>query len=380
MRLLVRLALTLLASIYSTNALCDDVCAILASNLKPDVLVQGSGFEQFSQLQQLVADSRFASWGNASSSSLGGGFSIPDEVDAFLNTKSDSSNWGNNRSQFLSMNAQAAYSKGANSTRISQISVAALKAVVDCAQNTANQNGFSATLKTVSDHRDSFVVLLTNRTNGDPHWKLTQFSAQPPDDKFKCNDNLQLASSASPKAIGTNTLLINCSKDPEKHFTLGIQTTAGAAQAAFTIRSVHEEIQKLREDIEAKIQDLTTKLDKQGLVVAFAASNCPPPWTVYQPAAGRFIRGIDPSGTNDPDGALRSVGSVQNDGIVSHAHSMGVNGGDSTSMVPGGATQRLPNFVPDGYGGGGKKQTDGNAGGLTETRPKNVALLYCILN
>jgi hypothetical protein len=355
------------------------VCQIFVQNLKPDVLIQGSSFQQFSQLQQLVASSTYASWGNASSSSLNGGLDIPGEVDAFLGTSSNASNWGANRSQFLSMTAQSAYAGGANNTVISQMSVAALKVVDDCAKSDADMNGFSARLKTVSDNRDSFAVLLTNTTKGNPQWALTEFSAQPLDPQFKCNDDLQDASLAHPKPISTQTLLIHCSKDPEKHFTLGIQTTAGAASEAFTITSVHEEIQKLRDDTTAQIQELAAKLDKHGLVVAFAASTCPAPWTVYQPAQGRFIRGLDPSGANDPDGALRSVGSVQSDGVANHTHTMGVKGGDSTTMVPGGATQRLPNFVNDGWGGGPKKETDPNTNGISETRPKNVALLFCTL-
>jgi hypothetical protein len=353
------------------------VCLTLAQNLKPDVLIQGSSFEKFSQIQQLVGSSTFASWGNASNSSLSGGIDIPGVVDVSLGTKSNASNWGENRSQFLSMSSQLAYSAGAGNTVISQTSVAALKVIAGCAPENADRNGFSVTLNTVSDHRDSFALLLTNRTNGDPNWKLIQLSAQPPDPQFKCNDSLEEASSTNQKPIGTQTLLINCSKDPEKHFTLGIQTTAGAAQTAFTITSVHEEIQKLRDDTTAQIQDLATKLDKHGLVVAFAANTCPAPWIVYQPAQGRFIRGLDPSGANDPDGALRSFGSVQTDGIANHTHTMGVSGADSTTMTPG--TQRLPNFVNDRFGAGGKKETDANTNGITETRPKNVALLYCVL-
>ena len=60
---------------------------------------------------------------------------------------------------------------------------------------------------------------------------------------------------------------------------------------------------------------------------------------------------------------------------------MGVKGGDSTTMVPGVATQRLPNFVNDEWGGGPPKSTDvnDNGGHIKETRPKNVAFLYCTL-
>jgi hypothetical protein len=355
------------------------VCQTLAQNLKPDVLIQGSNFQKFSQLQQMVANSTFSSFGNAQSAGLNAGIDIVGEVDAFLGTTSNSSNWGTNRSSFLSLNAQSDFAAGSKNSVISQLSVSALKIVADCAKAIADQNGFSATLTTVSDNRDSFSVLLTNSTHGNPSWSLTQFSAQPPDSAFKCNDDLQRASLARPIAIKTQTQLITCTKDPDKSFTLGIQTTAGAAANAFTLTSVHEEIQKLRDDTAAQIQDLANKLDKHGLVVAFAASTCPAPWVAYQPAQGRFIRGLDPGATNDPDGALRAVGSVQADGIANHTHTMGVNGADSTTMVHGGATQRLSHFKTDDFGAGPKKETDANTNGITETRPKNVALLYCVL-
>jgi hypothetical protein len=334
----------------------------------------------------MVANSSFSSFGNAQAQSLNIGVDVPGEVDATLGTTSNSSNWGTNRSQFLSMSSQEALSKSGSNTVIKNMSVGALQVIANCATDIANQNGFAATLKTVSLNRDSFAVLLTNKTTGSPTWSLTQFSAQPPDPQFKCNDDLQEASLSKPIPLKTQSQLVNCAKDPMKHFTLGIQTTAGAAPAAFTLTSVHEEIQQLRDDTAAKVQAvaiqmqaLSTRVDQHGIVAAFAQSTCPPPWVLYQPAQGRFIRGLDPTGTVDPDGALRSVGSVQSDGIANHTHTMGVSGGDSTTMVPGGATQRLPNFVPDPFGGGPKKITDANSGGISETRPKNVALLYCEL-
>ena len=117
---------------------------------------------------------------------------------------------------------------------------------------------------------------------------------------------------------------------------------------------------------------------KKGMVIPYAAASCPEPWKPYEPAYGRFVRGIDPEGKTDPDGK-RPFGSQQADGLAAHTHQVGLNGGDSTSMVAGGATQRLANFHDDGFGGGPPKQTERNIGGLSETRPKNVALLYCIL-
>jgi hypothetical protein len=99
----------------------------------------------------------------------------------------------------------------------------------------------------------------------------------------------------------------------------------------------------------------------------------------YKPAYGRFVRGMDPTGEVDPD-KIRLPGTTRSDAIVSHTHQIGVTGGDGKEMVPGGATQSLAGFVQDTWGGGPAKHPDSNSGGSTETRPKNVALLYCVLN
>lgn len=58
-----------------------------------------------------------------------------------------------------------------------------------------------------------------------------------------------------------------------------------------------------------------------GAVMAFALNSCPSGWSEYIPARGRFIRGIDSTGTVDPDG-VRAVGSTQEDEFKKHSHGM----------------------------------------------------------
>ena len=106
-----------------------------------------------------------------------------------------------------------------------------------------------------------------------------------------------------------------------------------------------------------------------GAVLAFNLSSCPSGWTEYTAARGRFIRGIDSTGTNDPDG-VRSLGSTQADAFQTHTHSMpaGGNVGSGGSLGTG--------FSALGYGT--PSSGSPNSGTTTtETRPKNVALLYC---
>ena len=109
-------------------------------------------------------------------------------------------------------------------------------------------------------------------------------------------------------------------------------------------------------------------------VVAFDLSNCPSGWREYPRAYGRFIRGIDVLGTTDPD-RTRAKGNLQEDAIQNHSHS--IEPVKSAAHNPG--TQ-----APHGYGSGGLGNNVASTTGVrsakfsSETRPKNVALLYCI--
>jgi hypothetical protein len=90
----------------------------------------------------------------------------------------------------------------------------------------------------------------------------------------------------------------------------------------------------------------------------------------YAPAQGRFIRGIDPNGKIDPDGK-RALESIQEDAFKSHTHNYQewrwqVNTGNGP--YKDGLTANV----------GNKPAVATSSTGDTETRPKNVALLYCM--
>lgn len=114
----------------------------------------------------------------------------------------------------------------------------------------------------------------------------------------------------------------------------------------------------------------------KGAVLAFNLSECPETlgWNEYEPARGKFIRGIDPTGSNeiDPDGK-RAPGSSQEDEFKDHTHGVRVAyalGGDNTH-------QYYSLAAPPPKISGEEEGHIKSKGGL-ETRPKNVALLYCI--
>lgn len=106
----------------------------------------------------------------------------------------------------------------------------------------------------------------------------------------------------------------------------------------------------------------------KGSVVAFEASSCPIGYQPYEKAFGRFVRGLDLRGEIDPD---RNVGDTQEDELAAHTHieerlrpaalRASAAGNDKFNAYERRAAQNVPT---------------GSTGG-SETRPKNVALLYC---
>jgi len=102
---------------------------------------------------------------------------------------------------------------------------------------------------------------------------------------------------------------------------------------------------------------------------------------------GRFLRGVDGTAGLDPDRASRSamrsggntgnaVGSVQGDQLSAHSHTVGVGGGDSTTMVAGGGG-RLAGFLADGYNNSSAVKSTAAMGG-SENRPKNAYVNFII--
>jgi len=106
-----------------------------------------------------------------------------------------------------------------------------------------------------------------------------------------------------------------------------------------------------------------------GAIMAFDLTACPSGWSEYTPARGRFLRGIDNGAGNDPSGT-RIPGDVQEDGLKSHSH-------DLTATY----TLDQDGFVRTLYSGNssGSTKTTAATGGA-ETRPKNVAVLFCRKN
>ena len=117
-----------------------------------------------------------------------------------------------------------------------------------------------------------------------------------------------------------------------------------------------------------------------GTIAAFEAVSCPAGWSEYTPARGRFLRGIDTLAAGiDPSGT-RAPGNIQEDTLQNVT---GFFGGTNLSTDG-------PFYVDGGSGNFGSSGTGArrniafdlslSARTSTETRPKNVAVIYCQYN
>ncbi len=119
-------------------------------------------------------------------------------------------------------------------------------------------------------------------------------------------------------------------------------------------------------------QDVNDSIVPSWAVMAFNKSSCPTGWSEYTPAYGRFIRWIDKSWNNqDPDGE-RSTWNIQSDMIKSHSHT-------TTIMIWDNSVDWVDSTTTNSWEHHNESRETASTW-WAETRPVNVALLYCEKN
>jgi hypothetical protein len=118
-----------------------------------------------------------------------------------------------------------------------------------------------------------------------------------------------------------------------------------------------------------------------GMIAAFASTTCPAGWGEFIGARGKFLRGIDNGAGYDPDGT-RAPLNVQSDMVGPHTHVADgyvVNSG-ATAVNPGTAIGGAPGVFATTNGTGYTVLTGPtiHSNGTAETRPKNIAVLFCM--
>ncbi len=146
--------------------------------------------------------------------------------------------------------------------------------------------------------------------------------------------------------------------------------------------------------LNTKVSALETALAQiapTGTIVAFNLTSCPSGWSAADGTGGApdlrglFLRGLNDfgsaagtraDGNQDPD--TRALASIQGHSLASHDHQTSRNlGGTWGELGTIGAGQKAySGGGANNFGGGGNLRT-GFAGG-SETRPRNIGVIYCI--
>lgn len=137
---------------------------------------------------------------------------------------------------------------------------------------------------------------------------------------------------------------------------------AGALVATLTIFVISQILNLLTIYVGPNVPD--------GAVVSFELDSCPEElgWYEYTQAQGMFIRGHDPEGA-------RKLGTAQQDSIRTHRHGFQGRGAAGTTTADNGNDRK--GLWHDGdFGQKVVRETSAVGGG--ETRPANIALLYCV--
>jgi hypothetical protein len=122
-----------------------------------------------------------------------------------------------------------------------------------------------------------------------------------------------------------------------------------------------------------------------GTIAAFEDTVCPAGWTEYEPARGRFLRGIDNGAGIDPDGT-RAPGNLQGGaapnitGTLSSgdARPVFISGSGAFSLSGAtGATFAVGTGNRQGTANFDASNSSALYGAANEVRPVNVAVLYC---
>lgn len=154
--------------------------------------------------------------------------------------------------------------------------------------------------------------------------------------------------------------------------TFSVSTSwGGTSQTVAPVQLRSQEAARL----EGKIGEVWERF--AGSVLPFNSRSCPIGWTAYEPAMGRFIRGmaVGDAARRDPAGE-RSPGSVQEDELASHSHVIHV--AQTTKEGELHSPSKFETTWAQHSMNSRERQT--LAFGGQETRPDNVALLYCIRN
>lgn len=170
-----------------------------------------------------------------------------------------------------------------------------------------------------------------------------------------------------PLKVDDKRFTLDCRKDNNTAVSLQITTKGEGFSNTVNVPDQRDRLQNIEQDIYDLRYELGI-LSPQTVIIAVASDACPVGWKDYEKGYGQFIRGIDKSNKKiDPDGR-RNHGTLQTDLIKKHKHPY-----SSSARKDVSAKGSKSDFAWNKQSYTTSENTDGGS----ETRPKNIALLFC---
>jgi hypothetical protein len=180
----------------------------------------------------------------------------------------------------------------------------------------------------------------------------------------------------------TNSITVHCTRPDNNRVSAVSLAVSNAPVKSLLISWDKMDDDGVPERLFKKLNALVD-LATRDSVVAFSTTQCPAGWKEFELGRGRFLRGIDPTGSKaiDTDGKRLPL-TVQGDMAGPHKHryddvffseTSAAGPGISTTAVPGGLGAGA--YDHDNVGYQMSRETSTNV--ETETRPKNVAVTFC---
>ena len=215
------------------------------------------------------------------------------------------------------------------------------------------------------DHAE-FNVFVERNTAVPERVRLSNFL---PDDGVTCTRNGRRVEAGD--RINLLNFSMTCRKDPDAAINFAIETAGEGTSNEVFLPARTDRIADLTVRIE-ELSVMMRRLAPEARVVAFNLYDCPDGWEELPEAHGMFIRGLDKSGNKiDPYGR-RELLVPQVDAFAEHAHDIPAKHGDFFK-------EGDPRVHASNGGGPTNFTLTANPSGDSskETRPKNIALLYC---
>tara|TARA_Y100000310_G_C20646202_1_gene796747 strand:- start:592 stop:1452 length:861 start_codon:yes stop_codon:yes gene_type:complete len=179
------------------------------------------------------------------------------------------------------------------------------------------------------------------------------------------------------KLVEHAELILKSVKSSAEEFKNIIDNKGGISNAEIAKLVQTDLLSKIKE-LEERLKSTANSqyLDNAVLVVRKkhldTPTGCPIGWESWSEADGLFLRGVDNSGVVDPDG-LRELGSIQLDSVIAHTHPIQKR----TKANLTGQDWRNAGYLMNDDNLNEQSETLTN-GDSTETRPKNIAVLFCV--